>query len=547
MKISIIRKIENLASSSNSNENLKLNEMKTMITKLKFALVFLVIVLVSVPKLHVAQDTRKQVLDQNISIYAEDEDLSDIIEKICNYLNLDYSYNSNLVGDKKVSLNVSNKPIKFVLDKLMKDFYLLFEIEDNLLVVRDYVPLDESLEYENTARYSSANNRGFLFDNPRKKSITIDFKSASNLIIIPVTINNSDTLNFILDTGVRFPIITELPFVNKINLNYLMPVQIKGLGEGQELTAYRSGNNMMSIKGLTARNQEVQMIIDENFQISHMLGLPVHGLIGFNLFKDYVVEINYLNEEITLHKPEYYKYRDKRKDIILPLHFDGNKPFVRTSIVTEDMEEVPVKLLIDTGASDALWLSEKSDQRIDLPENHIETFLGRGLNGDLYGVKGRIDGIWVGPLVLPKPIVAFPNSKLIDQLISSNDRNGTIGAEILRRFRVTFDYRNSRLTLRPTYKVKDEFNYNMSGMEVINPMPGLPVFTITDIRENSPAYFAGLKENDQILSLNNSSHRNLELNDINLLLQSKEDKRIKVKVLRDGEELETSFHLKKIF
>ncbi|MFW6257303.1 MAG: PDZ domain-containing protein, partial [Prolixibacteraceae bacterium] len=337
------------------------------------------------------------------------------------------------------------------------------------------------------------------------------------------------------------------PYVNKLNLNYLMPIQIKGLGEGEQLTAYRSGNNTMSIEGLTAVDQEVQMIIDENFQISHILGLPVHGLIGFNLFKDYIVEIDYLNEKITLHKPEYYKYRDRRKDIILPLHFDGNKPFVRTSIVTDDLEEVPVKLLVDTGASDALWLSEKSDQRIDLPENHIETFLGRGLSGDLYGVKGRLDGIWVGPLILSQPIVAFPNSKLIDQLISSNDRNGTIGAEILRRFRVTIDYKNSRLTLRPTYKIKDDFNYNMSGMEVINPMPGLPVFTINNIRENSPAYYAGLKENDQILKLNYSNHRNLDLNDINLLLQSKEDKKIKLTVLRDGEEIEASFHLKKLF
>ena len=84
-------------------------------------------------------------------------------------------------------------------------------------------------------------------------------------------------------------------------------------------------------------------------------------------------------------------------------------------------------------------------------------------------------------------------------------------------------------------------------MEVINPMPGLPIFTITDIMENSPAFYAGLKENDQILSINSSSHQSLELNDINLLLQSKENKKIKVKVLRDGEEFKTSFELKKMF
>ncbi len=520
--------------------------MKT-INNIKIVLIFIAAALIFIPKMQYAQDKKSEALDQNISIYAEDEPLSDVIEKICKYLNIDYSYNSSIVADKKISLNISNKPIKFVLDKLMKDFYLLFEIEDNILVVRDYVPLDKSIDYDNNTNQYFANNRGFLFDNPRKKSITIKFKSASNLIIIPVTINESDTLNFILDTGVRYPIITELPFINKLNLNYMMPVQIKGLGEGEELTAYRSGNNVMNIEGLTARNQEVQMVIDENFQISHMLGIPVHGLIGFNLFKDYVVQIDYLNEKLTLHKPEYYKYRDRNKDIILPLHFDQNKPFVYTSIVTEDMNEVPVKLLVDTGASDAIWLSEKSDERIRYPENHIETFLGRGLSGDLFGVKGRIDGIWVGPLILPKPIVAFPNSEIIDNLISSNDRNGTIGAEILRRFNVTFDYRNSRLTLRPTHKIKEEFNYNMSGMEITNPMPGFPIYTITNISQNSPAYFAGLKENDQILSINSNNHRSMDLNDINLLLQSKENKKIKVTVLREGEEYKTSFELKKLF
>ncbi len=520
--------------------------MKTIETKIGLVLAIVLAVMLIRPQTGYTQQPNQQVLDQNISIYAEDEPLSDVIEKICNYLNLDYSYNSSIVSGKKVNLNISNRPIKYVLDKLMKDFYLLFEIEDNILVVRDYVPLDESMGYENTQQFQSA-NRGFLFDDPREKSITINFKSASNLIIIPVTINESDTLNFILDTGVRFPIITELPFVNKLNLNYLMPVQIQGLGEGHELTAYRSANNSIKLNGLTAWNQEIQMIIDENFQISHMLGLPVHGLIGFNLFKDYVVKIDYSSEKLTLYRPEHHKYRDRKKDIILPLHFDGNKPFVRTSIVTEDLQEVPVKLLVDTGASDALWLSEKSDERIDIPQNHIETFLGRGLNGDLYGTKGRIDGLWVGPLVLPKPIVAFPNSELIDQLISSNDRNGTIGAEILRRFVVTIDYRNSRMTLRPTYRVREDFNYNMSGMEVINPMPGLPIFTITDIRENSPAHYAGLQVNDQILSLNNSNHQSLELNDINLLLQSRENKKIKITVLREGEEYKTSFELKKIF
>ena len=491
-------------------------------------------------------DQTPNILDQNISIYAENEPLSNVIERICKYLNLDYSYNSKLIEGKSINLNVSNKSIKYVLDQLMKDFYLLFDIEDNILVVRDYVPMNKSLDYDKKIR-NFTTQTGFVFDNPKKKSITINFKSSSNLIIIPVAINNSDTLNFILDTGVSYPIITELPFVNKLNLNFLQPINIKGLGEGEQLTAYRSGNNTISINGLVAYDQEIHMVINENFQISHILGIPVHGLIGFNLFKDYVVKIDYSEHKITLIKPEFFNYKERDRDIVLPLTFEQNKPFVKTTIVTDKNEDVPVKLLVDTGASDALWLSTNSDSRISLPENHIETFLGRGLSGDLYGKKGRIGAIWVGPLVLYEPIVAFPDNDMVDQLIGKNDRNGTLGAEILRRFYVTMDYPNKRLILRANSNLKDEFNYNMSGLEITNPMPGFPIFLVSNIQKNSPAYYAGIQENDQIVALNNINNKTLTLNDINLLFQSQEDRRIKLTILRNGEQFKTEFFLKKMF
>lgn len=494
-----------------------------------------------------AQETKQPnpILDQNISIYAENESLANVIERICSYFNLDYSYNSRLVEGKQVSLNISNKPIRYVLNKLMKDYYLIFDIEDNILVLRDYVPLTETRDYQARIKLTPSKNR-FVFENPRNKMITIDFKTASNLIIIPVIINDSDTLNFILDTGVRFPIITELPYVNRLNLNYMQPVPINGLGEGESLTAYRSGNNTMKIEGLVSYDQEIHMVIDENFQISQILGVPVHGLIGFDLFKDFIAEIDYNVNKLTLIKPKYYKDRVNNKDIVMPLHFEHNKPYVRTTIMTDENESVPVKLLVDTGASDAIWLSTSSDERIQVPDRHIESFLGRGLNGDLYGKKGRIGGIWVGPLILYEPIVAYPEESLVDQIIS-DDRNGTLGAEILRRFYVTIDYPNSQIKLRPTNKVKEEFNYNMSGLDISNPFPGMPVFTIDKVREDSPAFHAGLMEHDQILSVNRTNHRMLSLNDINLLLQSKEDRKISMTVLREGKEISANFSLQKVF
>jgi len=522
--------------------------MKTKIRRERLAAMLVTILFLFASFAASAQNDkpRKSILDQNISIVAEDESLGNIIQRICQDFNLDYSYNAKLVEGKKVSLNISNKPMRYVLEKLMQDYYLIFEIEDNILVVRDYVPLKETLDYERKIKFTPGKNR-FEFVRKRQQSSTIKFKSASNLIIIPVIINDSDTLNFILDTGVRFPIITELPFVNKLNLNYMEPIAIAGLGEGEGLTAYRSGNNTMKIgTDLISYNQEVQMVIDESFQISQIVGLPVHGLIGFDLFKDFVVEIDYDDNKLTLTKPEHYKERVYNRDIVMPIHFEHNKPYIRTTIVTDKNEYVPVKLLVDTGASDAIWLSTVSDERIILPEKNIRTFLGRGLSGDLYGTKGRISGIWVGPLILNEPIASYPDGDLVRQLIS-DDRNGTLGAEILRRFYVTIDYPNSQIKLHPTSKVRESFNYNMSGIEVSNPFPGMPVFKIDKVREGSPGHRAGLQENDQILSVNHTHLENLSLNDINLILMSREDRKINMTVLRNGQEVDATFYLEKIF
>jgi hypothetical protein len=496
-----------------------------------------------------AQSSKNErILDQSISIYAENESLSEVIAKICKYLNLDYSYNSELISGKNISLNVSNKPIRFVLDQLMKDSKLLFEVQDNFLVVRDYESSEKIVEHKKKQQALGLTGQtGFVFDSAKRKSMTFKFKSSNNLIIIPVTINNSDTLNFILDTGVRNPIITELPFVNKLNLNFLQPVNLRGLGEGQQLTAYRSGGNNITLGGLLANDQDIYMIINEDFQISHILGIPVHGLIGFDLFKDYVVKIDYQEHEIVLTKPEFFSYKERERDIVLPLSLEQGKPFIKTTVVNEKNEDVLVKLLVDTGASDAIWLSTKSDNRISVPDNHVDTFLGRGLNGDLFGTKGRIGAIWVGPLVLYEPIVAFPGDEFLDDIIAQNDRNGTLGAEILRRFYVTLDYPGKRMILRPNGYLKDDFNYNMSGVEVTNPMPGLPIFLVSSIQRNSPAYYAGVLENDQIISLNNVNSKSLTLNDINLLFQSEQNRKIKMTVLRNGEQIKTEFFLRKMF
>ncbi|MDA3929257.1 MAG: aspartyl protease family protein [Prolixibacteraceae bacterium] len=488
--------------------------------------------------------TQINILDQNISILAENEPLEDVIRNICDQFNLDFNYNSKLIKGKRVNLSISNKSVQEILDKLMKDFYLIFEIENNLLVVRDYVPLSEHIDFEKLYSTPSA---GFIFKKEKKKKFTIDFKLISNLIIIPVSINGSDTMNFILDTGVRDPIITELTLVEELNLNYMKSIELRGLGNDMITQAYQSGDNTITLPGLSASHQKINVVLDENFQISQILGMPVHGLIGFNLFKHYIIRVNYAREQIKLIKPQFYKYRPRKNDIVLPVTFVRNKPVINAEVVQDNGKVVPVRLLVDTGASDALWLSTQTDTSLKIPEQNMYAFLGSGLGGDLFGHKGRLSGLWLGGSTLSNPIVSYPESEYINNVIQSERRNGSIGGEILRRYTVVFDYYNKRIILRPNSSLKEKFFYNMSGLEIINPVPGIAVYTISNVIENSPAWNAGFRESDQVISINHRNHKDLSLNDINLALRQKQNKKIKLTVLRNGVKIKSTFYLNEIF
>ena len=127
---------------------------------------------------------------------------------------------------------------------------------------------------------------------------------------------------------------------------------------------------------------------------------------------------------------------------------------------------IPVKLLIDSGSSDALWLFEDRKENILLPSKYFDDFLGRGLSGSIYGRRSRVEKLQIGSFSLKNAKVAFPDSSSVKYIKNIKERNGSLGSEVLKRFNVIFDYKNRRLTLKKNRHFKAPFKYNMSGIEL---------------------------------------------------------------------------------
>lgn len=210
--------------------------------------------------------------------------------------------------------------------------------------------------------------------------------------------------------------------------------------------------------------------------------------------------------------------------------------------------ELPIRVVIDTGAGHALLIDKSYDNKIQLPEKVLRAQLGRGLNGVINGSLGRIDKVRFGKYELDNVLASFPDSLGFGvKFAARNERQGNIGCELLRRFRVTFNYADRYMVLKPVKRrLKETFEHDMSGMELRAKGTDLRKFYIDKVIEGSPAWEAGLQEGDEVLFINNKSSDELVISEVYKLLQKGEGKEISLLVRRKGAIQFARFQLKRM-
>ena len=415
-----------------------------------------------------------------------------------------------------------------------------------------------------------------------KKRIVIPFKLINNLIFIPIKVNG-ETLTFLLDTGVEQTILFSLDDKQQVSLFHLQKINLKGLGSNDAVEAYKSSENKMEVDGYVDDEHEIYLIIDQEFNFSSQVGIPVNGIIGYHFFKSHPIEIDYERKKIIVYSADNKKLSKKlmrnfKKDSIA---IEENKPYYVSNVTTTTLS-YPSKMLLDTGNSDALWLFLNKPTQLQLPPKTIQDFLGRGFSGNVYGQRARIPSFTFGSTTFENGIGTFPDSTSIKSLNFVKDRAGSIGGEILSRFQIVFDYPNGKLYSKPNSKCNEPFNYNMSGIEVqhdglewvketyednqnkgqtfyngytsdIRVQDNLkikfelkPVFRIYNVRADSPAAQAGLKAKDKIIAINKQKAHTLSIEKINEILKSEEGKTIEIVIERSSKVYTFKFQLKKI-
>ncbi|WP_172443287.1 aspartyl protease family protein [Nonlabens agnitus] len=382
--------------------------------------------------------------------------------------------------------------------------------------------------------------------------VTIPFTRSQNLIVIPVKVNGT-ALNFILDTGASRSIIFNLQEIDSLELRTGQPLKISGYGERKPFDVYYSDKNVLDIYGYSNKNAGLFVMANDNINLSGFLGVTIHGLMGCDFFADFLVVIDYENEVLKLYRDPSFLKRKLRRSTRIPITIKNRKPYFQ-SVVQNNGSEIELNTLIDTGNGDALWLLPPLKKAVT-PNKSFEDFLGMGLSGKVKGQRSKVDRVYLGKHKLNKVTVSLPEMEsLTNRKVDVNqeeDYKGSIGGEVLSRFKVVLDYKNESMYLRPESNLEEGFFYNMAGLELIE--GDLEVFTtienaktestkgnygrvntegsfqpnsrrrvikitpkllISYVRPESPADEAGLKVGDEIIKVNSVSQSSLSLTNV---------------------------------
>lgn len=421
---------------------------------------------------------------------------------------------------------------------------------------------------------------GFVFDKGVEK-VTLPLILINNLVFIPIKVNGVE-LNFLLDTGVEETILFSLGDNPDVNFYNSEKITLKGLGSEDAIEGLKTTNNVLELNGARSHNQLIYVILDQSFNLSSQIGIPVNGIIGYQFFKDNLVRIDYGSKKVVIYKNDAANLKKIQKKFKkMPITIEKSKPYLMGNVAINE-SNVAVKMLIDIGNSDSVWLFQNLSELIKVPSKNFEDFLGKGFSGDIEGKRAKIDGFSFDKYNFKSPIVAFPDSSSIKSVRMVQNRVGSVGGEILKRFSVVFDYKNEQLYLKKNSNFNEPFTYNKSGIEIQQnglqwvqetvkletvPLSGAaafdrngknitndfkykfqlkPIYEISNIRKNSPAANCGLQVGDVIVSVNKSSAYRYSLQKLNEMFKSEEDKWIYLEIERNSQVLKFSFQLQDI-
>lgn len=341
-------------------------------------------------------------------------------------------------------------------------------------------------------------HRGVTHPADSTGDVALPFELVTGHIVLAVSVNGSNPLSFILDTGDKYGII-DVDRARELNLTLGGNIPIHGVGP-QSTPGSLVKDATFGVAGLPGFSQNVTLAMPLK-GLSAKLGHDVDGIIGADFLSEFIVELDYDARVVTLHNKQAFTYRGSGDTLPIRLNPSGH-PIVHGSVTPVGGEPIAAEFAFDAGSGGTLALNSPFLVAHHLPAPALPTVkaIGHGgTGGSAAGRIGRVSALTIGRFTLHDLPALF--SEDTAGAFAESDDQGNIGQKIIGRFRVFLDYARSRIILEPTAAIDDPFEPASAGLRIETAGADYRTFRVIDLLESSPASEAGLRRDDVITAI----------------------------------------------
>jgi hypothetical protein len=309
-------------------------------------------------------------------------------------------------------------------------------------------------------------------------SVKVPFRAQGNFSVVEVMINNQGPFLFEVDTGCGSTMVSK-DLVKRLRLP-----QCRGNVRIADASGRSHEYDVVQIRSLCLGKAEFQELYAEVTDL-HVLSEGNHpvpdGLLGFDLFKDLLLTVDYPRQQVVLEKGRLSKPDDQD---FLPIHMSGGMPYC-----TIEIGQKKIEVAIDTGCIGTFLFPEFLAKSLPLYNGRKVTW-ARDLSGLNHGVTARLVGkVRIGRHVLSEPFITW-NTGVPGQSL--------LGTEVLKHLVITFDQAENTVRFSRNSGAIIQFPRMRSLGLVFIMEKGL--LKINGIKPGTPAEKLDLKIGDQLVA-----------------------------------------------
>lgn len=271
---------------------------------------------------------------------------------------------------------------------------------------------------------------------------SIPIKKVNDIIIISFKINGSkDFLNFMFDSGAG---ITALDSAKATLLGIKAKPGAKGLmsASGNDATLKSFAEARIRFGALDLKIKDGVLSNLDNF--TKAAGVPIDGIIGYDLLKDHLVELNLDQMVFNIYQGSRIKVKNCE---VLPITIDRNGAMVSLTLKTLN-QEFKGKFLYDSGSGSSISLNAYGEFKTKISKE-ISNVGKIGsldfLNHYSELMTGTITTVEIGNLSFNEIDIEVDN----DNLAQWSPMNGLIGIKFIEKFNTWFDYPQEQILIVP--------------------------------------------------------------------------------------------------